>query len=117
MIRRRAFTGFSVMFLIVLLGSCGKHPELAENHYRAGRDFIARGETDSALVELRLAIQADAKHIQANVSYQNLMRYDLGKRDEVTAEYEARLRKHPNDPVYRYFSANLENDPERKLSM
>ena len=103
----------SILLIFTLLAACANKKEIAEQHFQAGREFSRNDQPDSALAQYKLALQANPRHIEANTYYQNLLRYELDKEDEVFDEYQTKAEEHPRDPVYRYLYARLEDDPDK----
>ena len=111
--RKRFILWLTAFIILIILAACSNKRELAEQHYQAGREFASNNRPDSALAEYKLAIAAFPKHIEVNTSYQNLLRYEFYREDDVFEEYKAKIEKHPKDPVYRYLYARLEDDPDK----
>ena len=111
--RKEAFIGLVLIFILVFFFRCANKKEIAEQHYQTGYEFMRRGEIDSAVVMYALAIDAYPKHVKANMSYQDLLRYQLNREDEVLETYRSKAEKHSKDAVYQYLYARLEDDPEQ----
>jgi tetratricopeptide (TPR) repeat protein len=111
--RKEALICLGLLLVFVFCFSCSNKKELADQHYKAGLELSRKGETEAALAEYRLAMEAYPKHIQANTNYQNYMLYTLNKEDEVFEEYAAKVKKHPRDPVYRYLYVRMGDDPDK----
>jgi cytochrome c biogenesis protein CcmG, thiol:disulfide interchange protein DsbE len=74
-------------------------PRSATQHYARARAYIADGEQEKALEELRLAIGAMPVFIEAHRDYQDLLQ---SKPEMLLREYGAYLEKYPKNAAYRY---------------
>jgi putative PEP-CTERM system TPR-repeat lipoprotein len=61
----------TVLLLTTLIGLSGCQKKTSEDHISAAKDFVVNGDQQSAIVELKNAIQADPKQAEA--------RFELGK--------------------------------------
>ncbi len=106
--------GFSVALIIILLLACGgqKKKENAEEHYQAGIALMKVEKVDSALVEFQQAIKLDPNHTKAHLDYTRLMRWEKNLEDDVIAEYQEKVRKHPKNEIYHYILGTLFDSPE-----
>jgi thiol-disulfide isomerase/thioredoxin len=74
-------------------------PRSATQHYARAKTYIANGEQEKALGELRLAIGIVPALIEAHRDYQDLQR---SKPDILLREYGAYLKKYPKNAAFRY---------------
>ncbi len=114
MIRKKGILLFTAILAILLATVCSDKSKLADSHFQKGQAFENANQPDSALVQYRLAIQADRLHVKANMAYQDLATEKFGKEDEVWETYETLAKKHPRDPVCQVlFARLLENNDDK----
>ncbi len=97
----------------LLLFQCGNRKEIAEAFYQKGVAFGRTEAVDSAFAAFGKALEADPRHVRANVYYQSLARYEFDQEEEIRAKYEGLAKKHPRDPVYQYLAANILDDYDK----
>jgi cellulose synthase operon protein C len=59
---------------ILTLAACESPEERAEGHYNRAVQFLAEGEQDRGVIELRNALQANADHVEARLELARLLR-------------------------------------------
>src|SRR4051794_23487670 len=67
---------------------------------RRGIELRERDQPAKALDVFREAIAREPRNLRAHAEYVRTKAYDLERFDEVKAEYEALMRKDPDNPVY-----------------
>jgi Tfp pilus assembly protein PilF len=70
MVSHKHFSHLLVMFLCLFLVACSSPEEKKERHYLKALEYIKQEDPKAAMIELRNAIQIDAKYADA--------RYQLG---------------------------------------
>jgi putative PEP-CTERM system TPR-repeat lipoprotein len=75
----------AVILLTTLIGLSGCQKKTSEEHISAAKDFVVNGDQQSAIVELKNAIQADPQQAEARFELGNLY---LGQNNYQAAEKE-----------------------------
>lgn len=87
----------------------------AQKHFLSGEDYRLAHQLEKAVEEYQKAIENDDRYVIAHAAYQDVMLEQLGRGDEIVESYSRMLANDPDDPMFRYLVARLEDDPSYVL--
>ncbi|MFH1941629.1 MAG: tetratricopeptide repeat protein, partial [bacterium] len=102
---------FALTLLLIVCPLHSEQQKSADAHFQKGESFRLDNALDRALASYRKAIEADKRHVRAHMAYQDMMIRRMGKGDVIRGEYRKLQEAHPGDPVFRFLTARLVDEP------
>jgi len=106
-------TGLAIVCLAVgtLAFQQSKPSPEAKERYNRARQYLAQGEKDKALEELKAAIELAPEFVEAHRDYLDNQR---DKAQSFIEQYEAKVKQNPNSAVFHYLLGKVYSNADRR---
>lgn len=105
----RSFVIAGLMAATLMLSGCQSTEEKAEGYYQSGLAYLAQGDTDRAIIELRNVFQYNGFHKEARKTYADIL-VSQGKLQEAYSQYLRLIEQYPDTVEVRRILAELAID-------
>ncbi len=98
-----------ILVASLALAACQSSEERAERHYQSALGYLAEGEVELALVDLRRVFDYDGLHREARALYAASVR-ERGEFEEAYGQYRLLVEQYPDTPEARIALAEMAFD-------